>query len=230
MNPQQRPSGWKAIVRVIYEPTKVFQEFEGRVPVFPGYLAQMVIALVGFAIILPATLRNLEVTALANPLYTPQMVTVSKISGAIGGGMMILIGPWLAGLMTSLIALLFGQFQEERVGYGSYLGLLGYARMPLVIGGLVGAILGVVVGNNLVLNAAVLAPAGSSVVLTAALATISPFVVWYYYVLAAGFGALHKGKATKGLGLVITLYVINLLFTVGGAMLTTRLMGMLPGM
>lgn len=233
LNAPKGPSPWKAILRVIYEPKATFQEFQefqGRVPVFPGYLVQMLLGMVGFFMVLPMTLRILEQTMAANPLYTPELMAISKWSGIIGGGAMVLIMPWLAGLFTALIAMFFGQFQEERVGFANYLGLLGYARMPLIIASLLGGVLTLILGDQasqLNLSLAVLAPEGSSVMLKAALGTLNPFVAWYYFVLATGFGALHRGKAAKGAVFIIVLYIMNLLVTLGGAAIGKSLV---PGM
>jgi hypothetical protein len=232
MSQEQRPSGWRAIVRVIYEPTATFQAFAGRVPIFPGYFAQMLLGLTGFIMLIPMTLRVLEQTVLNNPMYTPELAAISKWTGLVGGGFGVLVAPWLAGLVTALIAMFFGQFQEERVGFTSYLGMLGYARMPLLISSLLGATLTLAMGDTATqfnLSLAALAPQGAPAMLTAFLGTLNPFTAWYYFVLATGFGALHRGKAAKGVALVITLYVINLLLSLGGAAIGGRFLSQMPG-
>ncbi|HYF78796.1 MAG TPA: YIP1 family protein [Symbiobacteriaceae bacterium] len=232
MSPEQRPSGWKAIVRVIYEPTAMFQEFNGRVPIFPGYFAQMLLGLISFIMLVPMTLRVLEQTMLSNPMYTPELAAISKWSGLVGGGFAILVTPWLAGLLTALIAMFFGQFQEERVGFTSYLGMLGYARMPLIISSLLGAALTLAMGDTATqfnLSLAALAPQGAPAMVTALLGTLNPFTAWYYFVLATGFGALHRGKAAKGVALVVTLYALNLLFSLAGAAIGGSFLSQMPG-
>lgn len=216
---------YRAILRVITEPGATFASFSERVPIFPGYLAQMLAGVIGLILTLPVTMRVLEEQLMTNPTFTPEMLTVSKWSGIIGGAFGVLALPWLAGLIVALLAMFFGQFQEERVPFTSYLGMVGYARVPLVLGSLLSSVLVAFLGKQaatLNLSLAVLAPEGSSLMLKSFLGTFSPFGIWYYCVLAIAFGALHRGKATKGLGLVLTLYVISLAFTLGGAAIGSR--------
>ncbi|HWI60260.1 MAG TPA: YIP1 family protein [Symbiobacteriaceae bacterium] len=214
----QRPSPWKALFRVITEPEATFREFGGRVPILPAYLTLMVIGLAVALIQMPLALQAAEETMLQSPAYTPEMATLGKVSGMVTLFLAALAGPWIAGVITAGLSIFFGQFQEERVTFGSYLGMVGYARMPLAVAQLLSGILVLVLGKqalNLNLSVAALAPEGTGLMLKTFLGTIGPFGIWYYIVLAIGFGALHRGKASRGVGLVATLYIGGTLLMLG---------------
>lgn len=226
MNAPKGPSPWKAILRVIYEPSTLFEEFSGRVPIFPGYLAQMVLGLVSLLLTLPVTLSILDKTMANTPGMTPQLGEFTRWSGIIGGALAVLITPWLSGLVVSLIALFFGQFQEERVPYTSYLGMMSYARLPLVLSALVGAIVTAIAGEKAMginLSLAAIAPLGGSVIMSSIAASISPFSIWYYWLLAITFGKLHHERPARGAAFALTLYTINLLFIMASTAITSRL-------
>lgn len=223
--PVSRPSPWKALIRVISEPAATFRDFGDRVPVFPGYLLQMALGLAGALMILPVTLRLMESTIINTPGYTPELATITRWSGIIGGALMTLAVPWIAGVFVALLGLFFGQFQESRVSFVSYLGMVGYARIPVALQTFLGGILALVMGEKaatLNLSLAALLPKGSNGMLVAFLTTINPFTIWYYCLLAIAFGALHRGKASRGLGLVLTLYVVLLLVSMAGAGIASR--------
>jgi len=220
-----RPSPWKALVRVITEPAATFEAFSGRIPIFPGYLIQMLFSLGGTLMLLPASLALVERTLVNTPNYTPQLLQTSRISAIIGGIAAALIVPWVAGLVVALLATFFGQFQEERVPFTSYLGMVGYARMPVAFASLLAGILGLALGEKALsvsISLAALLPAGSNAMLRTVLNSVNPFDIWYYCVLAIGFGKLHRAPAKKGLGLVVALYVITLLFSLAGAAISSK--------
>ncbi|HYF94621.1 MAG TPA: YIP1 family protein [Symbiobacteriaceae bacterium] len=216
------PSPWKALVKVITEPGATFRAFGGRVPVAPGYLVEMLFSLAGTLLAMPVALRIAEQTLLATPGYTPQMMSFARWSGILGGAFFALAGPWLAGVLVSLFAMFFGQFQEERVPFTSYLGMIGYARISLSIHALLNGILVMALGGQTAefkLSLAALAPNGSSLLLKTFLGTLNPFGIWYYCLLAIGFAALHRAKPAKGVGLIATIYVLSFLMTYGLAAL-----------
>lgn len=229
-NPPKGPSPWKAILRVIHEPAALFEEFDGRVPIFPGYLVQMLLGLVSLALTLPLSLRVVEQASALNPVATPEVLAIGKWAAVAFGALGVLIAPWLSGLLVGLIALFFGQFQEDRVPYPAYLGMMGYARLPLALSSLVGAIITAVAGEKAVgisLSLATLLPAGGSVILASIAASITPFSIWYYWLLAVCFGTLHHERPGRGAAFALTLYIINLLFLMGSNAIATKIV---PGM
>jgi hypothetical protein len=229
-----RQNAWGALVRVITEPAATFRDFAGRVPIFPGYLASMVLGLAGSLMALPVALKVAEQLTSANPAMTPELANISRWSGIIGAVVAALAGPWIGGLLVSLFAIFFGQFQEQRVSYVTYLGMVGYARVPLAIGQVVtGALTLALAGKvkGLTLSLAILAPngAGASPVVKTLLGMVTPFSIWYFALLAIGFGALHRGKASRGLGLVLTIFVILAIVMAASAAVGSKLTGqMMP--
>jgi hypothetical protein len=220
-----RQNAWGALVRVISEPAATFRDFEGRVPIFPAYLVSMVLGLGGTLLGLPVALKLAEQLTAGNPAMTPELANVSRWSGIIGGVLGALAAPWIAGLLVALFALFFGQFKEQRVSYPTYLGMVGYARIPLAIGQLVTGALTLALADKVkgfTLSLAVLAPGGGAIVKTL-LGMFTPFSIWYFTLLAIGFGALHRGKANKGLGLVLTIFIILAIVMAGSAALSSKL-------
>jgi hypothetical protein len=211
-----RPSAWGALLRIITEPEATIRDFGDRIPIFPGYLLQMVLSGVMTYLMIPATMAMLDQQFATQGIPPEQMGMVRTVS--LGSALATsLFTPWIAGLFTALLAMFFGQFRGGGVGFVQYLGLVGYARIPVALGGVLSGAM--IMASGSVMNAgislAALLPEGSSPYLMGILGAFNPFTFWYYAVLAIGFGVLHKGGAKKGLSLVITMFIVTLLMSLG---------------
>lgn len=216
--PESKASAWGALVRVITEPAATFEAFGERVPILPGYLVQMLLSLVMTLLMLPATFAMVEQQLAAMPQTSPINPGVMKM---IQGGSVLfgaLITPWLAGVFTALLALFIGQFQGGARNFSQYMGLIGYSRITLALGGIVQGVIIYLTGNvqmSTAISLAAFAPEGASPFLTGLLGVFSPFTLWYYAVLAIGFGVLHKGTWKKGLSLVVIMLILSALMAAG---------------
>jgi hypothetical protein len=224
---EPKPGPWGALFRVITEPTATFQALAERPAIFPAYLLQMVAGLIGVYLLLPLTKAGIaEQYAKSAPpgmtLALYQLVTALTL--AIGA----LIGPWLIGTILALLASFFAQFQGGSAGFRPYLSMIGYARVPLAVGGLIQALLmtrasSMQQAQSMNLSLAALAPDETHFVLKTLLSTINPFDIFYYALLAIGFGAVQRMRPARSATFVGVIYVLALgLMLVGGAVNKSR--------
>lgn len=217
-------SPWGALFRVVTEPGLTFERLGERPPIMPGYLFQML----GILVVSAATWSAMLAVA------EDQLAKMAAAGQATGGGsatfivitgvVALLIAPWLAGLFTSLLGLLAGQFQGGGVHFGAYFGMIGYARVPLMLGAFVQGLMTLLAkspqeASKLSLSLAAFLPADASNTLRVFMQSINPFDIWYYVLLAMGFAALHKKKPARGITFAALVYVLGL----GMTMLTAGL-------
>lgn len=177
-------SAWGALVKVITEPKATFEKLGDAPAVFPGYLLQMVAAGVALWFTLPLSLKMAEEMMAANPGMPAEAVAVGKWAGVIGGSIGALAGPWISGVLLALVAMFFGQFQGSPVKFPAYLGMIGYARVPLAINTIIGGLLASQAASlqdlaTKSLSLAVFLPADASPHLRALLEAFNPFDLWY---------------------------------------------------
>jgi hypothetical protein len=214
------PSGWAALGTVLTDPWKTFASFGERPPILPGYLVQMILALFPLLMTMGLALDLAAQQVASQGL--PPVAGVAKMGAIIGMVIGGVASPWIAGLFVSLIALLWGRAESTPVQFGGYFGMVGFARLPVVIGGFLQGLLlmnaqSIADLQNKSISVAVLLPTDASPYLKAFATTLNPFDFWYYLLLAMGFAALHKRPAIKGVGLAVTVYGLSLLFTVVSA-------------
>lgn len=121
------------------------------------------------------------------------------------------------------MATFFGQFQGGGVPLASYMGMIGYARLPVAISNLLAGILMAVTGRPVNLTPAVLLPDTAGPVLAAVLSAFNPLHLWYYVLLGIGFAALFGREPRKGWALPLALFVMTTLFTAASAGLSSAL-------
>jgi len=183
----------------------------------------MVVALAAFLLSMQATMA----------VYDEQMAQVASQPGAaqLDAGMMTTMrwvtlgfagvtsvaGPWLIGMLLSFVAVFFGQFQGGGVSLSAYLGMIGYARMPLVLSQLLGAVYMALTGQALNMSLAVFLPDGASPYLSGLLGMVNPFGLWYYALLGVGFAALFGRSPRRGWLLPAALFVLGTVANVLGS-------------
>ncbi|HYG57757.1 MAG TPA: Yip1 family protein [Symbiobacteriaceae bacterium] len=214
----EKASPWGALLQVITEPTRTFERFHGRPAILPGYLLQMVLSMIGFALMYPVTMAMVEqqITLQGAP---PEQMALAKTAGMVTGLTGALVAPWIAGLLVSLLAMFFGQFHRGEATFTGYFGMVGYARIPMALATLLQSILVAVVGQQgmtMSLSLAVLAPDTVSPYLKTILGAVNPFSIWYYILLAIGFGVLNRTRPAKATTMVVTLVILNLLVAMVG--------------
>ena len=219
--PERPPvSAWRAALRVLTDPGETFSKLGAKPPIFPPYLIHMAVGAIAFAVSIPALL---EASAQAMSLAASQpgvemdpsmMGAMSWVSVGFAGVTQI-AGPWLAGMLLSFVATFFGQFQGGGVSLSAYLGMIGYARLPLAISTLLGGVFAAFTGQSLDLSLAVFLPETASGVMVGLLKMINPFGIWYYVLLATGFAALFGRSPKRGWLLPVALFVAGTLVTIG---------------
>jgi hypothetical protein len=225
---EQKPGPWGALLTVITEPTATFRALAERPALLPPYLLQTVAGLIGVYLLLPLTKAGVAEQLIKTPPppgMTPQLYQMIGIGAALFGA---LAGPWMIGAILALIASFFAQFQGGSAGFRPYLSMIGYARVPLAVGGLIQALLmtratSMQQAQTMSLSLAALAPDETHFVLKALLSTINPFDVFYYALLAIGFGAVQRMRPARSATFVGVIYVLALgLMLVGGAVNKSR--------
>jgi hypothetical protein len=218
---EPKPGPWGALFRVITEPTATFQTLAERPAIFPAYLLQTVTGLIGIFLLLPLT-RALMADQYAKaqpPGMTAQTYELIGVGTVVIGA---LIGPWLVGAILALVTSFFAQFQGGSVGFRSYFSMIGYARIPLAIGGVIQTALmststGMQQAQSMSLSLAAVAPEGTNYVLKTFLSTLNPFDLFYYALLAIAFGAFQRIKPARSAAFVGTLYVLSFAIMLIGA-------------
>lgn len=216
-----RLSGWRALVSVLTDPNESFRQLGTKPSVLPPYLIQTLVGVLLFVLLLTTqsgVIDQAVATAMATqPTVQPGMDEMFRIITIVTFAFTLILAPWFVGLCLSLVALFFGQFQGGGVSFSAYFGMIGYARMPLLLSTLLGWFYQVATGKALQLSAAALLPAGSSPYLAGLLGMINPFGIWYYALLAIGFGALFGRSGRKGLAFSVTLFIVATIFTISSA-------------
>lgn len=215
--------GWRALRRVLTDPGETFRRLGDQPPVLPGYLLQMAVGLLVFALTVNTTMALLDQGMAISasqpgaqempPGFAPVMKWVSV--GFVAAAR--LAGPWLAGLLLTLIALFVGQFQGGGVPFSAYLGMIGYARVPLALSALLSGVWTALTDKPLIMSLTVFLSPEASPYLKGLLSMFNPFGLWYYALLAIGFAALFKRPPGKGWALPALLFVVATLASVGTA-------------
>lgn len=227
--PEPKGSAWGAILRIITEPEATFRSFGERVPILPGYLVQMGLMLVATLLMLPATLAMVDQQMAMMPQtspISPQIMKMIQGGAALGSA---LVSPWMAGVLTALLALFIGQFQGGARNFSQYMGLVGYSRVTLILGSIVQSAVMMMTGKPQTvspISLAAFAPEGASPYLTGLLSAFNPFAFWYWAVLAIGFGVVHKGTWKKGLSLVGIMFLLTVLMSMASVALVKMSTGM----
>ncbi len=231
---EPRISPWRAVVRVLTDPAATFRAMAANPPVLVPYLVHM---LAGVVLMILAFGPTLEMTEMVQMQTISAMSageeidlelarTMARWSVALTLGFNALIGPWLAGFFVSLVAMFFGQFQGGGVSLKSYMGMVGYARMPLAIHNLLAGVFSGITGQQLNLSAAAFLPDTASLGLIGLLGAINPLHIWYYILLGIGFAALFDREPRKGWALPVTLFVVTTLFSAASGALGSAFMTM----
>jgi len=222
-----RISPWRALLRVLTSPGETFRSLGSKPPVLAPYLIQSLVGVVvialTFSFVTKVALDQASAAMAAQSAMTAEdmatMETVMRWAGMVGLVVQEVVSPWVTGLVLALVAIFFGQFQGGGVPFAAYMGMIGYARMPLVLSRLLTAVFIAATGQALDLSAAAFLPAGASPALTAALQMLNPFGIWYYVLLAIGFAALFRREPRRGWAFPVTLFVLGTVISaaLGGA-------------
>ena len=236
MNPGAEPriSPWGAVLRVLTDPAQTFRSMADKPPVLAPYLVHMVagavFGILAFRPTMELALLGQQQALAAMPqgaeMNMEFMTTVTQWTTALSLAASALIAPWISGLVISLVATFFGRLQGGGVPLSSYMGMIGYARMPLAISTLLTGIFMAITGQTLNLTPAAFLPEGAPPVLVGLLGSLNPLNLWYYVLLAIGFAALHGREPRKGWPLPVTLFVITTLFTTVSLVMNAALMSM----
>jgi hypothetical protein len=114
----------------------------------------------------------------------------------------------------------------QAVTFKSVFSVVGYARIPLSIGGLINALLITRASNaaqvsQFSLSAAALAPGGTAPLVTGFLSTLAPFGLWYFVLITLGVAAVTRRTTQRVWWVAAVLYGLNLLMVMLGSGLST---------
>lgn len=190
-------SPWKALGQIGTDPIQTFRQLGSRPAIFPAYFLQMITGIVAFVLMYHYTMKLMD-EQYSNMAIDPTAMSNMKIMGLVGGVLSLLGAPWIVGLVISLTALFFAQFQSGSTSFSALFGMIGYARVPLVLSNVIAA--ASVSGKPLNLSLSAMLAADASRPFQTLLAMFNPFSVWYYVLLGIGFATL-LGKSPSGHGL-----------------------------
>lgn len=199
-----------AIASVLVDPTRTFISLADRPRILPVYLVHMAVSILGVALLTPLTLAQ-AANYLADAGAPHQAPMEAKWIAIVSGLLGAMAGPWLSGLLVSLIAALFGEFLGGGIGIRSYLTMVGYARLPLLLGSVLQTLLVLWSGSLreaevFSLSLAVFVGDEVSPALRALLGTLNPFGIWYFVLLGVGLSAFHGVQPGKGKWFALTMY------------------------
>lgn len=211
-----RISPWRAVLRVLTDPVATFRAMAEKPPVLVPYLVHMLVGLAVMAltygkVVEIATQATASAMSANQEIDLELMRAMMKWSAGASLAVSALIGPWVAGFVLSLVAMFFGQFEGGGVPLSAYMGMIGYARLPLAILNLLAGIFLAATGRQLNLSAAVLLPETASPYLVGLLSSFNPLYLWYYVLLGIGFAALFDREPRKGWALPVTVFVVTTL-------------------
>lgn len=208
---------WKALWQVVTDPVGAYAQLGPKPPVLPGYLFAMVVGLVVTGLTVPVLLQKTAGLAASSPEMAQAggFVKTTMVVSAVLANVAV---PWVVGLLASLVALLVAQFQGGSAGFSAYMGMIGYAQVPVVLNRLLAGVWARINdGAVLDLSLAVLLPAGANPFLRVLLQACNPFTIWYYVLLAVGFGSLHGKKPKQGAVFSVALFVLAVLLSMATA-------------
>lgn len=146
-----------------------------------------------FAVVLPASLSQLGSVQGSTQVSTGIAVATGTI--------VALVTPWLAAFVSALALAGASMISGGTLEFRTHLSVAGYARIPLVVQGVVLAmmslkLLSIQEAQNLTLSLAVLVPSGSPFV-RGLLSAVGPFEVWHFYLLTCGLAAVLRTRPTR---------------------------------
>jgi len=219
----ERINPWTALCRILTDPWITFQRLGDKPAILPGYLAQMAGSLILSIFTIPL---SLQVTADQLAQMPPEQIPAGyeamlrniTIGGTVAQG---LVTPWITGLFIAALATFMAQFTGASVGFRSYFGMVGYARVPLVINAVIQGLLLTRASTlseamTMSLSLAAFLPADSNIFVSSLLGLVNPFGIWYYVLLAFGFAALHHTPPKKGwtfAGAIVALNIVGTLIS-----------------
>ncbi|HYF94120.1 MAG TPA: YIP1 family protein [Symbiobacteriaceae bacterium] len=212
MEQQFPPSGstrplspWKALFRVLVAPRTTFAALGDSPPILPGYLAGMILSALLFVEVLKLLPGSLEERGMSDaPAYAVTFGAVFTLG-------LMLSAPWIAGAVNSAIAAVVGRMLGRDVKYSAYFGMIGYARLPVFLWGMLDSVFQLA-SVQIPQSPAFLVPKGSSIYLWAFADSLRPHDLWYFWLLAVGFATLQKSRVAKGALLPVTIYLLSLAF------------------
>lgn len=214
---------WESAKDTIISPDSRFLQV-ARNP--SGYLPYWLNTVVGLSIF--AMTYALMFSALQGELVdaglSQNVVQVSQIAGMVGGLVGAVTGPWLSGFILAGTVFLFISIAGLPVQFRSLLILVGYTRLPLLIGKITKILIGLIFGladlkGSVVLNASVLFP-DTGPYMGALLTLMEPFYLWSLVLLVLGVAYLTGVRVRSLYWLGGTILSLNWLIVLGGRLIS----------
>ena len=206
--PVQQSGGGSAlldVVRVLYEPTQVFERVRERPNFLAPYLAMSVVQVVLFFVNMPFLRAAMAAQFAARPAGGPDPSKFLWIGGVfipVGIAIALLIGGFLLWVLVSLMG--------SEAKFGRLLSVAAYSAVPSVILlVLIGTIVLHVQGIGQITSPQDMQPAlgldllapGTRGFMGAALKAINPFSIWGLVLSAIGVSTTHR--LSKGTGYAV---------------------------
>ncbi|HEY3366960.1 MAG TPA: YIP1 family protein [Symbiobacteriaceae bacterium] len=198
---------------VMLNPFRGFMAVIERPTLDVPYGVAMLVALAAFLVILPVSLNAVSTQFQGG---APVSASTTRAVATITGLILALGIPWAAGFVGALLLMVASLITGGTADFRTHLAVVGYARLPLVLEGLVLAIMSITTNSlagmqRLSISLSPLFPEAGAVT-RAVLSSVGPFEIWHFTLMTLGFAALVRMKPAKVwwlgialLGLKITL-------------------------
>jgi hypothetical protein len=198
-------SAWLDVVKVLYEPTRVFERVGERPNFLAPFIAICVVQIAVFVVNMPFLRAAMAAQFAARPAGGPdpsKFLWIGAVFIPVGIALALLIGGFLLWVLVSLMG--------SEAKFGRLLSVAAYSAVPSVILlVLVGTIVLHVQGIGQVASPQDMQPAlgldlvapGARGFLGAALKSINPFSIWGLVLTAIGVSTTHR--LSKGTGYTV---------------------------
>ena len=214
---------WVAVVRVLDAPSQTFGYLAEDPAIAPPYIVNTVLGAIAAAFSMPVTIGFMQTQLMEQGMPDGSFLTEWMLYGGVVGTLM---GPLLSGFFIAAVVFGILWIGGHAVTFKSIFSIVGYARIPLSIGGLINAFLITRAANpaqvsQFSLSAAALATADTAPLVTGLLSTIAPFGLWYFVLIALGVAAVTRTTTQKIWWVAGLLYGLNLVMVMLGSGLST---------
>lgn len=205
---------WEALVRVVWEPGKTFEELSRyeATPVWQPIIAMMAGSVLVVSLLLDEILAmtRRELIAMEMPV---EMIEMS-LTGVHYGVYVGVVFSVLPLLLIPLILLFVGQFAGAEASYRQLLTVVGYAfAVPTFLGGLLQVLFVKFAGGYLVdtsFSAAVFLSEDVSPFLSNLATALNPFNIWMLVLVIVGYSVFNRIDIARSSRLIVGLWFVSM--------------------
>ncbi|WP_379970549.1 Yip1 family protein [Ectobacillus sp. sgz5001026] len=216
----QKPS----LLGMITSPSEQFERMKGKVKIAVPMIVLILSSALLLGIIAYFQTKTPEFTQKVTPEiagYTSIFVIVAAV---VGGIISMLVSYFVGAAVYKIIAMITG----SDITYTKILAITVYASVIGLIGTLINVLLMLVIGGTEVSYTSLAPLFEKGTVLYALGSSLNIFTIWQYAIIALGFQVAGEIQKNKAITIVVTLFVLTTLLSVGIVSLGSLISSAIP--